>query len=95
MRPGAIKTDRLSRAEVTKLRLWLEANGLRHYVPYGARIIFTGNRLIVPTFDIERAWQRRKAWAKRRVIRDAQGNVTGLPVKVRTYRVRVPFEAIK
>ncbi|MGP5524993.1 hypothetical protein ACTXM3_17185, partial [Glutamicibacter arilaitensis] len=65
MRPGAIKTDKLPAERVAAVIQWLEANGLRHYVPYGARIIFTGNRLIIPTYDVERVGQTRKAWANR------------------------------
>lgn len=95
MRPGAIKADRLNRLEAEKFVRWFEANGVRHHVPAHARIIFTGNRLIIPTYDVERVGQTRKAWANRRFLRGEYGRIIGLPVKVRTYRVRVPFEAIK
>lgn len=85
----------MGRAETERLVRWLTANGLHHYVPEYARIVFTGNRLIVPTFDIERVGQRNKKWARYRFDVNAAGEIVGLPVKVRTYRVRVPFEAIK
>lgn len=93
MRPGTIKADRLNRLEVEKFVRWFEANGVRHHVPAHARIIFTGNRLIIPTFDIERVGQTRNAWTRNQRIRF--NGERRLPVKVRTYRVRVPFEAIK
>ena len=95
MKPGMITAKGMGHADTERLVRWLNANGLRHYVPEFARIIFTGNRLIVPTFDMERVGQKNKAWAKRRFTRDADGGITGLPVKIRAYRVRVPFEAIK
>ena len=96
MKPGIINLEYAHAPIATKVLVkWFNANGLRHYVPVDARIIFTGNRLIIPTFDIERYGQKNKAWAKRRFIREADREIVGLPIKVRTYRVRVPFEAIK
>lgn len=95
MKPGIFKAEKLGPNERERIVRWMTANGLRHYVPLDAPIIYTGNRLIVPTFDIERVGQRNKKWARHRFDVNELGEIVGLPVKVRTYRVRVPFEAIK
>lgn len=89
MKPGTILTQHNS-PEAARLAVWLKANGCRHFVPAGVRIIFTGNRLIVPTFDIERIDQKNTKWAHRK----GYNGKAYLPIKTRTYRVRVPFEAI-
>jgi|GEM_PF-6544566 len=94
MKPGIIKVDVTDRARMERLIKWFTANGLRHHVPEDARIIFTGNRLIIPTFDTERIGQKRTNWAIGRIRFDAYGDFD-IPVKIRTYRVRVPFGATK
>ena len=58
---------------------WLKANGVRHYVPEGARIIITGNWIIVPTFDIGRVYNP-NYWNRPRT--------SEIPIKVRKYRLR-------
>lgn len=95
MNPGIIRADRIhAPAQISRLVRWFQANGLRHHIPANARIIFTGNRLIIPTFDVERIGQKRTNWAAGLIRLDAYGDFE-IPVKIRTYRVRVPFEAIK
>ena len=93
MKPGIIKAQGMGHPQTLRLVRWLEANGLRHYVPEDARIICTGNRLIIPTFDIERVGQKNKKWARNRWLR-VDGEME-LPIKYRTYRIRVPFEESK
>lgn len=93
MKPGIINTEYMSDEQITRVWKWLVTNGCRHHVPRWASIIFTGNRLVVPTFDIERVGQKNKKWARNRWIW-IDGEKT-LPIKNRTYRIRVPFEAIK
>lgn len=94
MKPGILKTDNRTRANRARLSAWFTANGVRHYIPENAKIVFTGNRLIIPTFDIERVGQKRTNWAVKRLRLDEYGDFN-IPVKTRTYRVRVPFGAIK
>jgi len=94
MKPGIINVDLDQRISLDRLLKWFSANGLRHHVPEDAQIIFTGNRLIIPTFDVERLGQKNTHWARGRIQRDEDGEWV-LPIKIRTYRVRVPFQAIK
>lgn len=89
MKPGTIIVPMYDPKD-QRLNAWLTANGCRHWVPVGARIIFTGNRLIVPTFDVERIGQKGRKWAHKK-----RNGRSYMPIKIRTYRVRVPFEAIK
>lgn len=58
---------------------WLSANGVRHYIPEDARIIVTGNMIIVPTFDIGRTYNPRYGYNRK---------AGTLAVKVRSYRIR-------
>ncbi|MNW35822.1 hypothetical protein D3C74_128240 [compost metagenome] len=94
MKPGIIAVDLDQRTKLDRLLKWFAANGLRHHIPEDARIIFTGNRLIIPTFDLERLGQKNTRWSSGRIRRDQDGEWV-LPIKTRTYRVRVPFEAVK
>jgi len=75
--------------EGRKVQAWLQANGCRHYVPRSARIVYTGTKLIVPTYNIERVGQKSTKWAQKRRAGKAY-----VPIKIRTYHVRIPFEAI-
>ncbi len=59
---------------------WLESNGVRHYVPEDARIIVTGNYIIVPTLDVGRTYNP-NYWGNWR-------RTDALPVKIRKYRIR-------
>ena len=95
MKPGIINSAHLNESNQLLLWRWLALNGVRHYVPIEAQITCTGNRLIVPTFDIERVGQKNKKWARNRWIW-IDGEKT-LPIKNRTYRIRTPFpyEAMK
>ena len=99
MKPGTIKTSNGIRAHKEDKRIlrWLKANGLRHHIPEDARIIITGNRVIVPTLDIERtdhpphhAGQSRPWYLNR--TRDYFIKNRDLPRKVRTYRIRQTLE---
>ncbi|MGO2807925.1 MAG: hypothetical protein ACTIAQ_04260 [Glutamicibacter arilaitensis] len=95
MKPGMIYAEHIhSPALINRLVRWFRVNGLRHHIPEDARIIFTGNRLIIPTFDLERLGQKNTRWTSGRIQRDQDGE-WALPIKTRTYRVRVPFEAVK
>ncbi|MGP9727905.1 hypothetical protein ACT3UB_11930 [Glutamicibacter sp. AOP3-A1-12] len=91
MKPGIISPEHLSQDQHDQIWTWLQANGVRHYVPVYSKIIVTGNRLIVPTLDIERVGQKNKTWARHRWVIDRDGESV-LPVKIRTYRIRVPLQ---
>ena len=92
MKPGIINTTNMNEEQINRIAKWLTANGCRHYVPRWTRIIYTGTRIIAPTFNIERIGQKKKAWA--RSIHAAHLNA-GLATKVRTFRERVPYEEIR
>ncbi|QDG88850.1 hypothetical protein [Pseudarthrobacter sp. NIBRBAC000502770] len=81
MRPQTITASSLKYPFTTNsIAEWLAANGCRHYVPEDARIIVTGNYIIVPTLDIGRTYNARYWGAYKR--RDE------LPLKTRKYRIR-------
>lgn len=86
MKPMAINGEMLNNDQSLVVGRWLLANGCRHYVPREARVIVTGTRIIVPTFDIERVGQKNKKWAQKK--RDGKAY---LPIKIRTYRLRAPL----
>ena len=92
MKPGIINTEHMTNEQIERVWKWLLANGCRHYVPRETRIIYTGTRIIAPTFNIERIGQKNREWASN--IHAAQLNA-GLATKVRAYRERVPFEEIR
>lgn len=88
MKPGIINTEHLNPHQMQQVWEWLTANGCRHYVSRYVRIIITGNRIIVPTFDIERVGQKNKKWARHITGADLRA---GRYTKIRTYRIRVPL----
>lgn len=80
MKPRTITDQTMSTPGRAKaIHDWLEANGVRHYIPEHARIIVTGNWIIVPTFDIGRIYNPRYGWNRK------DGT---LKVKTRRYRIR-------
>ena len=92
MKPGIINTEYMTAEQIERTWKWLQVNGCRHHVPRQVNIIYTGTRIIAPTFNIERVGQKNREWARK--IRAAHLNA-GLATKVRTYRERVPYEEIR
>lgn len=98
MKPQSVRVENLDVNEVTMVLRWMEANGLRHYVPYGATIRITGNRFTVETMDIERTPTARtitsvthgRHWADR-----WRHGRAYLPLKTRTYRIRHELKDIR
>lgn len=96
MRPGFINGEKLHREEADRVTRWMRANGLRHWVPEDARIVITGNRFTVETFDIERmvprpAPRRRgdpRPWYRAKADRWFRQHGYELPRRTRTYRIR-------
>lgn len=86
MKPGIIKADLLKYPQETDAVLdWLRANGCRWLIPYGARLIITGNYVIVPCWNIKTTHQAGTLWPKR-----LPPGWTP-PVKIRRFRIRVPL----
>lgn len=90
MKPGIINLNKIDDEQGRRVWEWLVANGCRHYVGRYESLIYTGNRLIVPTYNIERLGQKNIKWAQKK-----RNGKAYLPIKIRTYRVRVPFAAIR
>lgn len=86
MKPGIINLAKLNQSQREVLFEWTTSNGVRHYVPLESRMVITGNKFTVETFDIERIGQKNMKWARRFGSRN-------MPIKVRTYRIRVPLRA--
>ncbi|RKS16726.1 hypothetical protein DFO58_3283 [Arthrobacter sp. AG1021] len=86
MKPGIINLAKLNQSQRDVLFEWATANGVRHYVPLESRMVITGNKFIVETFDIERIGQKNMKWARRFGSRN-------MPRRTRTYRIRVPLRA--
>lgn len=86
MKPGIINLAKLNQAQREVLFEWATANGVRHYVPLESRMVITGNKFTVETFDIERIGQKNTNWARR-------FGALNLPRRTRTYRIRVPLRS--
>lgn len=86
MKPGTIVANNLTEKQRDRVIAWLKANGCRWLIPYGARIIITGNYIVVPCWNIK---NNRQAWTlwPRRLPSNWQP-----PVKVRRFRIRVPLD---
>ncbi|MGC0270789.1 hypothetical protein ACPROK_14610 [Glutamicibacter soli] len=86
MKPGIINLAKLNQAQRDVLFEWATANGVRQYVPLESRMVITGNKCTVETFAIERIGQKNQKWAHKK-----RNGRSYLPIKVRTYRIRVPL----
>ena len=95
MKPQIIRAQGLGHPETHRILRWLEANGLRHYIPEYAKIRVHGNRFTVETFDIERVGQKNTKWAMNRWVATYGENGRELPRKARTYRIRHDLKDIR
>lgn len=96
MKPQIIRAQGMGHPETNRIVRWMEANGLRHYVPEDAEIHVHGNRFTVDTFDIARAPRARSIKTQthgRTWWHWARGEE--LPRRSRTYRIRYDLKDIK
>ncbi|MGQ3382958.1 hypothetical protein [Glutamicibacter sp. TV12E] len=88
MKPGIINLAKINHlTQRDAISEWLLANGVRHLVPSDSRVIITGNKFTVEVYDHARLGQKNRKWSQKR--RNGQPY---LPIKTRTYRIRVPLQ---
>ncbi|POH58901.1 hypothetical protein [Arthrobacter glacialis] len=85
MKPRTILADNHTYEENVVILAWLQANGCRWLIPRGARIIITGNRVIVPCWNIRSTKQSVTLWPKK------LPKGWRPPVKIRSFKIRFPL----
>lgn len=84
MKPRTVLAKYLTLDQRDAFLQWLQANGCRWQIPAEARIIITGNQVIVPCWNIRTTKQAKTLWPKN--IRDWQPKV-----KIRRFKIRHPL----